>query len=69
MSLYSHIWVVFCVSLFRILHILSPPIPGPVMPADVAVQLYITHSPPLCSFLSSYEDYRAHNLVKGREWL
>ncbi len=37
--------------------------PGPVMPMDVAVQLYITHSPPLRSFLSSYEDYRTRNLV------
>ncbi|XP_067311676.1 protein phosphatase 1, regulatory subunit 3Ca [Pseudorasbora parva] len=48
----------------RVLHILSPPLPGPVMPVDVAVQLYITHSPPLHSLLSSYEDYRARNLVK-----
>ncbi|ROJ78891.1 Protein phosphatase 1 regulatory subunit 3C-B [Anabarilius grahami] len=38
--------------------------PGPVMPAEVAMQLYITHSPPLRSFLSSYEDYRTRNLVK-----
>ncbi|CAM4646796.1 hypothetical protein PO909_011678 [Leuciscus waleckii] len=49
----------------RVLHILSPPIPGPIMPADVAVQLYIAHSPPLHSFLSSYDDYRARNLVKA----
>ncbi|XP_062863171.1 protein phosphatase 1, regulatory subunit 3Ca [Trichomycterus rosablanca] len=34
-----------------------------IMPVDMAVQLYITHSPPLHSFLSSYEDYRARNLV------
>lgn len=34
------------------------------MPAEVAVQLYIAHSPPLRSFLSSYEDYRTRNLVK-----
>ncbi|XP_073683170.1 protein phosphatase 1, regulatory subunit 3Ca [Garra rufa] len=47
----------------RVLHLLSPPMPGPVMPVDVAVQLYITHSPPLRSFLSSYEDYRKRNLV------
>ncbi|XP_027032487.1 protein phosphatase 1, regulatory subunit 3Ca [Tachysurus fulvidraco] len=33
------------------------------MPVDMAVQLYITHSPPLHSFLSSYEDYRARNLI------
>ncbi|XP_043119497.1 protein phosphatase 1, regulatory subunit 3Ca [Puntigrus tetrazona] len=47
----------------RVLHLLTPPMPGPVMPVDVAVQLYITHSPPLRSFLSSYEDYRTCNLV------
>lgn len=49
----------------RVLHILSPPMPGPVMPVDVAVQLYITHSPPLRNFLSSYEDYRTRNLVSN----
>lgn len=49
----------------RVLHILSPPMPGPVMPVDVAVQLYITHSPPLRSFLSSYEDFRSRNRVKS----
>lgn len=47
----------------RVLHLLSPPMPGPVMPMDVAVQLYITHSPPLRSFLSSYKDYRTRNQV------
>ncbi|XP_026135867.1 protein phosphatase 1 regulatory subunit 3C-B-like [Carassius auratus] len=47
----------------RVIHLLSPPMPGPVMPVDVAVQLYITHSPPLRNFLSSYEDYRKRNLV------
>ncbi|XP_051579512.1 protein phosphatase 1 regulatory subunit 3C-B-like isoform X1 [Myxocyprinus asiaticus] len=47
----------------RVLHILSPPMPGPVMPVDVAMQLYITHSPPLHSFLSSYEDFRTRNMV------
>ncbi|XP_052009972.1 protein phosphatase 1 regulatory subunit 3C-B-like [Xyrauchen texanus] len=50
----------------RVLHILSPPMPGPVMPVDVAVQLYITHSPPLHSFLSSYEEFRTRNLVNCR---
>ncbi|KAG7328733.1 hypothetical protein KOW79_008677 [Hemibagrus wyckioides] len=34
-----------------------------IMPVDMAVQLYITHSPPLHSFLSSYEDYRSRNLI------
>ncbi|KAI4903205.1 hypothetical protein NFI96_025678 [Prochilodus magdalenae] len=48
-----------------VLHIFEPPMPGPVMPVDVAVQLYIAHSPPLRSFLSSYEDYRARNRVKS----
>lgn len=33
------------------------------MPVDMAVQLYIAHSPPLRSFLSSYEDCRARNRV------
>ncbi|KAI5627222.1 protein phosphatase 1, regulatory subunit 3Ca isoform X1 [Silurus asotus] len=33
------------------------------MPVDMAVQLYITHSPPLHSFLSSYQDYRTRNLI------
>ncbi|XP_036448965.1 protein phosphatase 1, regulatory subunit 3Ca [Colossoma macropomum] len=47
-----------------VLHIFEPPMPGPVMPVDVAVQLYIAHSPPLRSFLSSYEDYRARNRAK-----
>uniref|UniRef100_A0A8B9JW95 Protein phosphatase 1 regulatory subunit 3C n=1 Tax=Astyanax mexicanus TaxID=7994 RepID=A0A8B9JW95_ASTMX len=44
-----------------VLHIFNPTMPGPVMPVDVAVQLYIAHSPPLRSFLSSYEDCRARN--------
>ncbi|XP_066537846.1 protein phosphatase 1, regulatory subunit 3Ca isoform X2 [Hoplias malabaricus] len=39
--------------------------PGPVMPVDVAVQLYIAHSPPLRSFLSSYEEYRTRNRVNS----
>lgn len=37
--------------------------PGSVMPVDIAMQMYITHSPPLWSFLSSYENLR----VKNRE--
>ncbi|XP_062375788.1 protein phosphatase 1, regulatory subunit 3Ca [Sardina pilchardus] len=41
-------------------HVLSSPMPGPTMP--VAMQLYIAHSPPLRSFLSSYEDCRARSL-------
>lgn len=36
------------------------------MPVDMAVQLYITHSPPLHSFLSSYQDYRDRNLINVR---
>ncbi|XP_063047732.1 protein phosphatase 1, regulatory subunit 3Ca [Engraulis encrasicolus] len=40
-------------------HVLSAPMPGPTMPVDVAMQLYIASSPPLRSFLSSYEDCRA----------
>lgn len=38
--------------------------PGPTMPVDVAMQLYIAHSPPLRSFLSSYEDCHARSLSK-----
>ncbi|XP_033468303.1 protein phosphatase 1 regulatory subunit 3C-B-like [Epinephelus lanceolatus] len=39
--------------------------PGPVMPMDVAMRFYISHSPPpLRGFLSSYEELqRAKNLV------
>ncbi|XP_071754756.1 protein phosphatase 1 regulatory subunit 3C-B-like [Centroberyx gerrardi] len=39
--------------------------PGPVMPMDVAMRFYISHSPPpLRGFLSSYEDlHRARNRV------
>ncbi|XP_030641964.1 protein phosphatase 1, regulatory subunit 3Ca isoform X2 [Chanos chanos] len=49
-----------------ILHIINSQMPGPVMPVDMAMQLYIAHSPPLRSFLSSYEDYRSRKLVNTR---
>lgn len=50
----------------RVLHILNPtPMPGPIMPVDVAMRICLAHSPPLRSFLSSYEDCRARNLVNG----
>ncbi|XP_072546641.1 protein phosphatase 1, regulatory subunit 3Ca [Salminus brasiliensis] len=49
-----------------VLRLFEPTMPGPVMPVDVAVQLYIAHSPPLRSFLSSYEDYRARNRANSR---
>uniref|UniRef100_A0A8C7KW87 Protein phosphatase 1 regulatory subunit n=1 Tax=Oncorhynchus kisutch TaxID=8019 RepID=A0A8C7KW87_ONCKI len=46
----------------RYLHILnSSAMPVPVMPVDIAMRMYITHSPPLRSFLSSHEDLRARN--------
>ncbi|XP_012685316.1 protein phosphatase 1, regulatory subunit 3Ca [Clupea harengus] len=45
---------------------LSTPLPGPTMPVDMAMQLYIANSPPLRSFLSSYEDCRARSLVNAR---
>ncbi|MBN3304400.1 PR3CB phosphatase, partial [Amia calva] len=49
---------------YRVLHILNPrPLPGPIMPVDVAMRLCLAHSPPLRSFLSSYEDCRGRNLV------
>uniref|UniRef100_A0A4W4HAQ2 Protein phosphatase 1 regulatory subunit 3C n=2 Tax=Electrophorus electricus TaxID=8005 RepID=A0A4W4HAQ2_ELEEL len=41
-----------------VLHFFERSMPGPVMPVDVAVQLYIGHSPPLRSFLSTYEECR-----------
>ncbi|KAK1164587.1 protein phosphatase 1 regulatory subunit 3C-B-like [Acipenser oxyrinchus oxyrinchus] len=48
----------------RVLHILNPrPLPNPIMPVDVAMRLCLSHSPPLRSFLSSYEDCRGRNLV------
>ncbi|XP_036407886.1 protein phosphatase 1 regulatory subunit 3C-B [Megalops cyprinoides] len=48
----------------RVLHILNPrPMPGPIMPVDVAMRICLAHSPPLRSFLSSYEDCRARNLA------
>ncbi|XP_055758588.1 protein phosphatase 1 regulatory subunit 3C-B-like isoform X2 [Salvelinus fontinalis] len=46
----------------RVLHVLnSSAMPVPVMPVDIAMRMYITHSPPLRSFLSSHEDLRARN--------
>ncbi|KAL2083352.1 hypothetical protein ACEWY4_021125 [Coilia grayii] len=56
---------VSCLSFCSIFHVLSAPMPGPTMPVDVAMQLYIAHSPPLRSFLSSYEDRRARGLVNA----
>lgn len=37
-----------------------------IMPVDMAMQLYITHSPTPHSFISSYEGYRARNLSNFR---
>ncbi|TRY69831.1 hypothetical protein DNTS_012930 [Danionella cerebrum] len=37
--------------------------PSPIMPVDVAMRLCLAHSPPICSFLSSYEDCKSRNLV------
>lgn len=53
----------------RVLHILnSRPMPGPIMPVDVAMRICLAHSPPLHSFFSSYENYqelhkRSRNLI------
>ncbi|XP_048843741.1 protein phosphatase 1 regulatory subunit 3C-B isoform X1 [Brienomyrus brachyistius] len=48
----------------RVLHILNPrPMPDTIMPVDVAMRICLAHSPPLRSFLSSYEECRARNLV------
>ncbi|XP_076834934.1 protein phosphatase 1, regulatory subunit 3Ca [Brachyhypopomus gauderio] len=49
-----------------VLHLFERPMPGPAMPVDVAVQLYIAHSPPLRSFLSTYEECRAKKLASHR---
>ncbi|XP_059387971.1 protein phosphatase 1 regulatory subunit 3C-B-like isoform X3 [Carassius carassius] len=37
--------------------------PSPIMPVDVAMRICLAHSPPLCSFLSSYEDCKSKILV------
>lgn len=37
--------------------------PSPIMPVDVAMRICLAHSPPLHSFLSSYEDYKSRILV------
>ncbi|XP_066522591.1 protein phosphatase 1 regulatory subunit 3C-B isoform X2 [Hoplias malabaricus] len=48
----------------RVLHILNPrPMPSPIMPVDVAMRICLAHSPPLRSFLSSYEDCKSRNLL------
>ncbi|XP_062381993.1 protein phosphatase 1 regulatory subunit 3C-B-like isoform X1 [Sardina pilchardus] len=45
----------------RVLQILNPrPMPSPIMPVDVAMRICLAQSPPVCSFLGSYE---ARNLV------
>ncbi|KAL6475188.1 hypothetical protein MHYP_G00162280 [Metynnis hypsauchen] len=48
----------------RVLHILNPrPMPSPIMPVDVAMRICLAQSPPLRSFLSSYEDCKSRNLI------
>ncbi|XP_056109068.1 protein phosphatase 1 regulatory subunit 3C-B [Rhinichthys klamathensis goyatoka] len=48
----------------RVLQILNPrPMPSPIMPVDVAMRICLAHSPPLRSFLSSYEDCKSRYLV------
>ncbi|KAG5262858.1 hypothetical protein AALO_G00279670 [Alosa alosa] len=45
----------------RVLQILNPrPMPSPIMPVDVAMRICLAQSPPVCSFLGSYE---ARNLI------
>ncbi|XP_006630357.2 protein phosphatase 1 regulatory subunit 3C-B isoform X1 [Lepisosteus oculatus] len=47
----------------RVLHILNPrPLPGPIMPVDVAMRICLAHSPPLRGFLGSYDDCRGRSL-------
>lgn len=38
--------------------------PTPIMPVDVAMRICLAHSPPLRSFLSSYETCKSRNLAK-----
>lgn len=44
------------VSLFRVLHILSPGGPSPIAPVDMAVRICLASSPPLRSFLTNYDN-------------
>ncbi|XP_062859913.1 protein phosphatase 1 regulatory subunit 3C-B isoform X2 [Trichomycterus rosablanca] len=49
----------------RVLHVLNPrPMPAPIMPVDVAMRICLAHSPPIRSFLGSYEDYKSRHLGK-----
>lgn len=49
----------------RVLHILNPrPMPSPIMPVDVAMRIVLAHSPPLRSFIGSYDDYKTRHLGK-----
>ncbi|KAM6951797.1 protein phosphatase 1 regulatory subunit 3C-B [Aplochiton taeniatus] len=46
----------------RVLTMLNPrPMPGPIMPVDMAMRICLASSPPLRSFLSSYDDYRSNS--------
>ncbi|KAJ7987728.1 hypothetical protein DPEC_G00329500 [Dallia pectoralis] len=48
----------------RVLYMLNPrPMPGPIMPVDVAMRFCLASSPPLRSFRSTYKDCRSRNLV------
>lgn len=38
--------------------------PSPIMPVDVAMRICLAHSPPICSFLGSYENCKSRSLVK-----
>lgn len=40
------------------------PMPTSIMPVDVAMRICLAHSPPLRSFLGSYENCKSRNLVK-----
>ncbi|KAL0984144.1 hypothetical protein UPYG_G00137660 [Umbra pygmaea] len=48
----------------RVLHMFNHrPMPGPIMPVDVAMRICLASSPPIRSFLSTYEDCRSRNLA------
>ncbi|XP_006006374.1 protein phosphatase 1 regulatory subunit 3C-B isoform X2 [Latimeria chalumnae] len=48
----------------RVLHILNPrPLPGSIMPVDIAMSICLAHSPPRRNFLVTYNRYRGRDLV------
>lgn len=48
-------------SLFRVLHVLSPRGPSPIVPVDMAMRICLASSPPLRSFHSNYDSRLKHS--------